>query len=194
MFIDRFRPAIERQRGLTLIELVIFIIIIGVGVAGILSVMTLTTRHSADPMLRKQALAVAESLLEEIELHPFTYCDPDDANAATATVTAVGANGCATTVQGIGPTAGETRYSDTVRFDNVGDYDGFAMNGINNLTNASIGGLEGYNATVAITADPRGGVAAAGDVLRIDVTVTPPGGDAITLTGYRFRYAPRITP
>ena len=54
------------QRGVTLIELVISIVIISIGVAGILKVMELTTRHSADPMIQHQAVAVAEAYLEEI--------------------------------------------------------------------------------------------------------------------------------
>ena len=54
------------QRGLTLIELIVFIVIILVGVAGILSVMNITTRASADPMVRKQSMAFAEAVLEEV--------------------------------------------------------------------------------------------------------------------------------
>ena len=57
-----------RQRGFTLIELIIFIVVVGVGVAGILSVYTTSIKNSADPLVRKQALAIAESLLEEILL------------------------------------------------------------------------------------------------------------------------------
>lgn len=60
--------SIKRQAGITLIELVLYIVIVSVGIAGILSVMNVTTQHSADPMVRKQALAAAESLLEEILL------------------------------------------------------------------------------------------------------------------------------
>ena len=60
-----------------------FIVIVGVAAGGILMVFANTTRASADPLIRKQALAIAESLLEEIRLMPFTFCDPDDANAST---------------------------------------------------------------------------------------------------------------
>ncbi|HAN91340.1 MAG TPA: hypothetical protein DCQ33_04565, partial [Nitrospira sp.] len=51
---------------MTLIELILFIIIINVGIFGILVVMNSTTRASADPMLRKQAVAMAEAILEEV--------------------------------------------------------------------------------------------------------------------------------
>ena len=107
-----------RDHGVSLIELILFILIVSVAIVGILSVLNLTAARSSDPLIRKQVLAVAESLLEEIELMPFTYCDPTDANAATATSTA----GCATSVEAIGPEAGETRYSTTSPFNNVNDY------------------------------------------------------------------------
>jgi MSHA pilin protein MshD len=64
-----------RQRGLSLIELVMFIVIVSVGIVGILSVMNVTTKASADPMVRKQAAALADSILEEILLKE--YADPD---------------------------------------------------------------------------------------------------------------------
>ena len=62
------------QSGISLIELIMFIVIISVALTGILLVMNQVTRHSADPLIHKQALAIAESLLEEVELMPFTYC------------------------------------------------------------------------------------------------------------------------
>ena len=64
------RPA--SQRGLTLVELIVFIVIIGVGLAGITLTYNTVVRHSPDPMLRKQALAIDDSLLREIVQQPFT--------------------------------------------------------------------------------------------------------------------------
>ena len=43
-----------------MIEVVIFIVVIFVAVAGVLQVINFTTSHSADPQLRKQALVLAE--------------------------------------------------------------------------------------------------------------------------------------
>jgi MSHA pilin protein MshD len=178
----------RRQSGLSLIELVMFIIIVSVGVAGILSVMNVTAKSSSDPMLRKQALAIAESLLEEIQLQPFTYCDPTDANVETAS----GAGGCATLAEGLGPETGESRYSTTSPFNNVNDYAGaadFPMVGIRDLSNSSIAGLENYTATVTIANSAIGAVPADAS-LRIDVRVTSGNTVDVTLTGYRTRYAP----
>jgi MSHA pilin protein MshD len=87
MYID---PARLRHAGISLIELIIFIVIISVALTGILLVMNQTTAHSADPLLHKQAIAAAESLLEEVQLQDFvdqndgitTVCPP--ASAVTA--------------------------------------------------------------------------------------------------------------
>ena len=87
------RSSLQPQRGISLIELIMFIVIISVALTGILLVMNTSPRSSADPLIHKQALAIAESLLEEVELMPFTYCDPDDVNAASATSATVGGSG-----------------------------------------------------------------------------------------------------
>lgn len=194
--ISRFRAG---QRGISLVEVIIFIVIISVGVAGLMSVMNTTTKYSADPMIRKQAIAVAESLLEEIVLHPFTYCDPNDANALTATHAVVGPNptDCATAAEAtLAAEAGETRYSNATPYDNVNDYSGFSMNaGIYPVSDGTtlIPGLENYRANVTIAQAGAAYGLAPEAVLRVDVAVTDANGNVVTLTGYRFRYAPNAT-
>jgi MSHA pilin protein MshD len=68
----------RRQAGFTLIELIIFIVVVGVGLAGILAVFNVSVASSADPMVHKQASALADSILEEILLK--SYDDPDGTN------------------------------------------------------------------------------------------------------------------
>jgi len=178
------------QAGISLIELVMFIMIVSIALAGVLSVMNVSAKSSADPMVRKQAISVAESLLEEIEAQPFTWCDPDDANAVTATSTAA-----CTTVQGLTPTAGESRYSSTQPFDNVGDYGGFSMSPILDLNGNTVATLSGATASVVVAqAGTAIGLAADADALKIDVRIVRSPDIDITLTGYRFRYAPNATP
>ena len=175
-----------------MIETILFIMIVGVGVTGLASVMNSTLKHSADPMIRKQAIAVAESLLEEIMLQPFTTCDPDSYDAAS---------GACGTAEALGPeTIGgvkEARHSLTQPFDNVNDYHGYKMDsGIFSISDGAlaIGGLENYKAEVSMSDVGNGfglgGVADASRVLKINVQVTQPDGETITLTGYRFRYNP----
>ena len=187
------RAAPRRARGVSLIELIVVIVIMSVCLVGILSVLNVTVARSADPMIRKQVLSIAEALLEEVELMPFTYCDPDDANAATAQSAVISATGCASTIEAIGPEAGESRYSTTTPFDNVNDYHGFRMDGIRDLTNTAVAGLENYSAAVTVT---QGGLGLANaDVLLIAVTATGPGSnESVTLSAYRTRYAPNSLP
>lgn len=108
------------QHGFTLIELIIFIVVVGVGVAGILSVYTNTIRNSADPMVRKQALAIAESLMEEITAKEFAN-----------------------------PSGGYTGTSRAL-WDDVDDYNGYSSTGITDASGASVAGLGGYNVSPAV--------------------------------------------
>jgi MSHA pilin protein MshD len=196
----------RRARGLTLLEVVVFIVVLGVGFAGMLMLYNQVTRSSVDPLVRKQALAVAQSLIEEIELMPFTYCDPDDANVRTAQSATVGPNGCAATVEDLpadpsqaGNEPGETRYSNTTRFDNVNDYQRFCMGPgctppadtvIRTAAGVAVPQLADYRVDVTMQAVGLGGVPAA-DVLQITVTaVHVPTSTVASLVGYRFRYAP----
>ena len=180
----------NRQHGISLIEMIMFIIIVSIGVVALLVVFSTTSRKSADPMIQKQMLAIAEALLEEVESKPFTYCDPTDANATTATSTA----GCATLPEVvIGPEAGETR-SGITPFNDVNDYGpSLVISPITDLAGNAISGLGGYSATIAVAASALNGIAAT-DALQITVTVAGPGNKSLTLQGHRTRYAPNAVP
>ncbi len=179
----------RRTQGLTLIELLMFIMVVGLALSALLMVFVQATQASADPQMQRQALAIAESLLQEVQLQPVTFCDPQDANVATA----ASAAGCASTPEALGPEAGETRYTHP-QFNNVNDYHGFSMSGIVDITNTPVAGLEGYSASVLVTPADLGSISAgSGDALRITVQVTGPHNTAVTLQGYRSRHAPNAT-
>jgi len=194
----RHRPRAEH--GISLIELIVFIVIVGIAVAGMVGALSMATRASTDPMIQKQALAIAEALLEEVQLQPFTYCDPDDANAASA-FSAADCTGGAGGVNDenrlpLGAEAGETRYSATTPYDNVSDYNTFSMTGIMDITGAAIiPGLELYSARVDVVNQALGAIPAT-DSLLITVTVDGPLGTntKVVLDGYRVRYAPNALP
>lgn len=194
----------RRAGGATLIELLVFVVVVSVGLAGALTVLNFTTRSSADPLIRKQMLALAEALLDEVQAMPFTWCDPDDRSASTATSatldgTATNPAQCWDAVEGLGTeTVGgntDTRGSATSPFDNVSDYNGLA-------TTTGLAGTAfpaGYSASIAVTNAALGTVPAA-DSLLISVTVcNAPAcpsatGESIVLEGYRTRHSPNSLP
>lgn len=183
-----------RQRGTTLVELIVFIVVVSVGVVGVLSTIGPMVRDSANPMIRKQMAAVAESLLLEILRQPFTYCDPEDAAAISATSTA-GCTGGAVNSQDKGgaplttPTpVGETRLVAPL-FDNVADYGGYVQNSVTDAVGANA--MAGYGVAVAVNRSGATFGLAPGDALEVAVTVSF-GTETFALSGYRFRYAPRF--
>lgn len=186
------------QAGMSMIELVVFIVIIGIATAGVLTVMIQGDRAAADPQMRKQAVAIAEGLLEEIALSHFTYCDPADPGADTASST-----GACTVVEKAGPEAGNTR-----PHDNVNDYVAAfgveqQLTPINDINSAAVGDLNSFTAFLMIVPESLGvgaGVIAADatdpskmEVLRIRVRVHYASEDVV-LDGYRTRYAPNFLP
>ncbi|UMR29089.1 prepilin-type N-terminal cleavage/methylation domain-containing protein [Massilia sp. MB5] len=61
----------KAQRGVTLVELIVAIVILGVGLVGILMAFSGAAVRSTDPMVRRQMAAIAEGMMEEIQRMPF---------------------------------------------------------------------------------------------------------------------------
>ncbi|MCL6554867.1 MAG: prepilin-type cleavage/methylation domain-containing protein [Burkholderiales bacterium] len=135
----------KHARGLTLVELIIFIVVVSAAVAGVLAVFTQATRASSDPLIRKQAIAVAESLLEEILAVPYTC--PSGASCVAVTTANRGATHA------------------------VADYNGFAMTGIAAFDGTPIPQLANYTASVTVTPQPLNGANGS----RITITVASGG-------------------
>lgn len=87
---------------------------------GILSVVNLSAQHSADPVVRQQAIAIAESYLEEILLLPVD--DPDGINEG----------------------------NNRSLFDNVADFNNLNDAVTTDQNNNPIAGLENYTVTVTV--------------------------------------------
>jgi MSHA pilin protein MshD len=64
---NRFR----RNAGVTLVELIVALVIMGVALAGMVAVYTATTRSSTDPVIVQQMQAIADNMMEEILMKPF---------------------------------------------------------------------------------------------------------------------------
>jgi MSHA pilin protein MshD len=116
---------------MTLVEMLIAIIVIGVGLTGVLAAFGAVTRSSADPLIQQQMLAIGEEMLEEIQLKPF------------APAAHVAPSGCA-------------RDS----FNDVADYDGYAKP-ICTIDGVAIASLASYAVSVQVQSATLAGVAAA---------------------------------
>lgn len=119
-----------QQRGLTLVELVITIVIVGIAVIGVLAVLARSSTSSAEAMVQAQAVAIGNAYLEEALLKPFV--DPDG-------------------VDGEG--------SRTL-FDDVDDYNGLDDNGARNQTNTALSGLASYRVRMTVASGALGALAA----------------------------------
>ena len=152
----------SRQSGMTLIELIVAIVIIGIGLAGVLVTFATTIRHSADPMVRKQLSAIAEEMMEEILLKPFAVTAPNPPFAGCARLT----------------------------FNDVRDYNGYSSVNICDVDGTTV--LSGVGVSVSVSPPaasplPLSGVAAT-DQLTVSVSVTQ-GSERYALTGWRTCYA-----
>ena len=158
------------QRGASLIEMVMAIIIVSVALSAVRLTLNQGTARSADPVIQLQGQAVARAYLEEVLGQ--AYSDPD------------------------GSDAGESRPT----FDDVSDYHNLAANGCTATSAACpvlgdcacdqwgqpIDDLPGYQVAVSVTATTLGAVAAQ----RVDVLVTHSSATTLRVdfSGYRTDY------
>lgn len=56
----------KNQSGLTLVELIVTIVVLGVGLTGVLSVMMTVIRHSVEPALQWQAVNIGNNALQTL--------------------------------------------------------------------------------------------------------------------------------
>jgi MSHA pilin protein MshD len=158
----------KSQQGISLVELILFIIIVSVALAALVLVLNVTIKGSVDPLIHKQALAIAESLLEEVELQDFS--NPTG---------------------GFPGTPPQAIQVNRALFDDVMDYNGFATTGIYPADGSGIvvTGLTNYNVRVAVVKTTVAwGTIPAGEAAQITVTVTDPGGQTLEAVGYRVNY------
>lgn len=167
----------HRQFGFTLIEVIIFIVVLAAGLAGILTVSNTVVKSSGDPMVRKQAIALADSILEEVLLQ--AYCDQDLVNPPS-TPPACGAH----VVKPAGAGARST-------FDNVDDYGGRSAADIATLFADSLVHVPGYTISITVApatvADSAALSALPQPAKKVTVTVSR-STDSVAMTGYRANY------
>jgi MSHA pilin protein MshD len=123
-------PAITgKTKGFTLIELIVGIVVLSVGLAGILLVFNQTVAKSADPMLQQQAVALAEGYMDEILGKDYRDCSVSSS-----------------------PTGSRAERDD------VEDYDGVNDSPPRDIRGNVLAGLEGYRVQVSTGSATLNGV------------------------------------
>ena len=155
------------QKGATLIEIIVFIVIIGIALAATLKVFSQSVASASDPLIRIRALELGQAQLDEILARKF------DENTPTGGVPACD-SGDGPSCLGIVP---DSDYVD------VGDFDGF--------TDSS---HAGYVVSVSVTnaGDDLGLASAQARLIRVDVTGPTTGASgnavALTLSAYKVNF------
>ena len=152
----------RNEQGFTLIELVVSMVVISIAMTGVLMVMNFTTRNSGNPIVRQQALMIAEAYMEEITLKPFL--DPQTWDPCPAPE------------------------SERRLYDNVCDYAGVFDQGAKDPDGNDIEGLGHYNVRVNIENAEIGPEGKSIGGLRIGVNVSGPGNEVIYLVMERAGY------
>lgn len=205
----------KQQTGFTLIETVVFIVVVSVALAGIASVFSANIKNSAAPVLRERSIALAQAYMDEIltkqwdENTPLgSGCvDTDLANTTDSCTSycaifstenscniskchfdtaTTSCNAAANVSAAFGTDA--TELNNRPLWDDIDDYSATPSQPKDSNGN-NIVEYNGFTVAVAITqpASSWHGIAAS-DVRRIAVTVTNPLQESITLVSYRVNF------
>ena len=166
----RYSGALKQQRGVTLIELVITIVLISIAISGVVGVFSLVVGRSADTLFQSRTTAIGQAYLDEILSRRF------DQSTGTG---------------GVPPYDGTCRVQpgggDRDKFGVVDDYDD--INGESPQLASGDFGVEysAFSVSVAVTCSGSE-VSVGEDAKRIDVTVNPPQGPEMVFTAYRGNF------
>ncbi len=150
-----------KQRGVTLIETIVFIVVVSIGLGALLSVYYQNMTNSVDPVLRMKAAEKAQATLDDILARRF------DENSPTGGIPQCGStDGTAC--------AGISADSD---YDDVGDFNGY-----------SDSSDTGYIVDVTVTEAGTDLSITNAHARLITVKVTMPDSNTLTLSAYRVNF------
>lgn len=157
------RTELPAQRGVTLIELVVFIVVVSIALTAMISAMNYNLIHSVNPIVQMRALECAQAKLDEISARRFDESSPTGGVPACGSAEA-GAVAC-------------TGVAAEVQLDDVGDFAGQVDS-------------SNPDCSVSVTVVNAGGdLGLPADQARlVTVNVTSPGGGNATLSTYRTNF------
>ncbi len=170
----------DRQAGFTLVELIVFIVVVGLAVTGVVLVINRTVTQAPQALIQTRALEIAQAYLDEIATRRYDEntgqggvprCDSSDP----------GAQPCSNV---LGP-EGETRAT----FDDVDDYHGLDDSPPVDVAGNPFPGYDSYRVQVSVVyAGTELGLASDRLAKRVTLTITTPLGNIIPVSFYRGNF------
>lgn len=172
-----------RQRGVTLIELVISIVVMGIAMAALMQAFSISINQSGDPLWRNKTLKLAQLYLDEIIAKNYDHATPVGGLPVEASP------GCS--AADLGPEGAEDRES----YNDVDDYDGYSESPPTGVTDVDLSGYAGYTVSIevecdgdSVAAENTAGTVSDNHAKLITVSITTPYNDTLSLSAYKGNF------
>lgn len=163
------------QRGVTLVELIITVVIISIALTGTIIAFSSVVGRSSDTLFQSRALALAQAYLDEILGQPFDRETPEG---------------------GVPPYTGACRViggnaDDRDTFRSVDQYDGLVFSPPELASGVISEGYEGYTVSISVSCVDTAAELGDGDIQqakRIEVSVSSPTNQTAVFSAYRGNF------
>lgn len=160
------------NKGFSLVETVIAIVIISVAITGILIVFYNNAVKGTKPVLEIKAIELGQALMDEILFKRFDEDTPVEGGSIPLGVVNIG-------------TEGETLRQ---QFDDVDDYNGYVDGTggepLKDSQGVALTGFTGFSRSVTVTFErPGNGVLPVNNYKKITITITTPTGESFAFKG-----------
>lgn len=161
----------QLQRGMTLVEMVISIVLMSIAITAVLSAFSSSMGRSSDSLWKNKSLKLAQLYLDEILSKKY------DSNTPLGGIPAPASVNCNV------PAGGGNR----ALFDDVDDFNGIDDNPPR-LVSGVLANYTGYRVQVTVSCAGTEVGVAANNAKRITVTITPPNQSPMPFSVYRGNY------
>lgn len=162
---------VSEQRGATLVELVITIVIISVAIAGVVGAFSLVAGRSADPLNQTRVVELAQLYMDEILTKKYDNNTPQGGTPKYS-------GSC-----NIGAEAGENRGN----FDDVDDYNGLTDSPPRSAESV-LNGYSGFLVSVTVACAGADVGLPTSQAKRIELNIQAPGDQSFIMSAYRANF------
>lgn len=166
-----------KQLGVTLIELIVTIVIIGIAMSALITALSTGIANSATPLWEGKALELSQAYLDEVLAMKFDESSPSGGGEV-----AIGAVACTSGSYSDGES--RSNFNDVDDYHNLNDAPPVLIDSTIDMSEYS-----NYSVTAQVScAGTELGLSNNASAKRISITVTVPGGESRTVSIYRGNF------